>query len=515
MSSASDSTIYDEILYPSYTHKSSHPGVLATQATLHGLRPAPVGNCRVLELGCGNGSNLIPMAYGLPGSRFIGADLSIRAVENGNGAIRDLGLTNIELRHANILDIDSSWGEFDYIIAHGVFSWVPPVVRDKVLTICQDLLAPQGVAFISFLALPGAHVRAMLREMMLFHAGGTKEAAVLLSAAKEMASFIAGAPAGDPVQQALHGEATRFLEATPNYLLHDDLGEWNEAFYFVQFAGMAAEHGLQFLAEAEPIEMVDLHLPPPVRENLARIARGRLHREQYLDFLKGRRFRQTLLCRTGLTVSESAVRARVSELWVSCPSKGPDGAIDLSPGVEAAFSSPRGPSLDTAMPAGKAALVTLIKAWPLRLQFSDLVQGVREKLAAAGVSDAAVDGTAAGLAGFLLHLNSAGLVDLHCEPLVLCKVASDRPVASAVSRWQAIHGNLVTTLRHVSITLQSEITLRLIPLLDGTRTHGEIVDAMLGITNAPGVDPAAERAEMAAAVAQRLERFASEGILMA
>jgi tRNA G46 methylase TrmB len=67
-------TAYDEVLYPSYTHNQTHPDRLATIATLFGLTPAPVERCRVLELGCGNGSNLVPMAYGLPGSEFVGID---------------------------------------------------------------------------------------------------------------------------------------------------------------------------------------------------------------------------------------------------------------------------------------------------------------------------------------------------------------------------------------------------------------------------------------------------------
>ena len=515
MSSTSDPTPYDEIPYPSYTHKHSHPEVLATQAILHGLNPAPVGACRVLELGCGNGSNLIPMASSLPGSRFTGADLSACAVEHGNGAVRDLGLANIELRHANILDINESWGEFDYIIAHGVFSWVPPEVRDKILTICQELLAPQGVAFISYLALPGAHVRAMLRDMMLYHAGDTPDAAGLLAAGKEVASFIASAaPAGDAVQRALQGEAARFLDAMPNYVLHDDLAEWSAPYYFIQFAGMAAEHGLQFLAEADSTEMVDLHLPPPVRENLARIAPGRLYREQYLDFIKARRFRQTLLCRAEATVSESAWRDRVPELWVASSTKGPEGAIDLSPEVEVGFVSPRGPKLDTALPSGKAALSMLIDAWPLRLPFSDLVKGVHSQLAAAGLPEAAEGSLAESLAGFLHHLNSVGLVEFYSEPSRQCKAISARPLASAMARWQAARGNLITTLRHVGLTFQDEMTIRLIPLLDGTRTLEELIAAMLSSTNAPGSDPAAEHAEMEAIVAERLERLATEGILM-
>ena len=69
----------------------------------------------------------------------------------------------------SIMDIDASWGKFDYIICHGVFSWVPEEVQDKILEISRDLLSENGIAYISYNTYPGWHMREMVREMMLFH----------------------------------------------------------------------------------------------------------------------------------------------------------------------------------------------------------------------------------------------------------------------------------------------------------------------------------------------------------
>jgi len=188
--------------------------------------------------------------------------------------------------------------------------------------------------------------------------------------------------------------------------------------------------------------------------------------------------------------------------------------MDLSPGVEVPFASPLGPKLDTALPSGKAALGILINAWPLRLPFTEVLAGVHSQLVAAGLHEPASGDLAAVLAGFLNHLHSVGLVEFHSEPSRHCKAISARPLASAVARWQAARGNLITTLRHVGITFHDEMALRLIPLLDGTRTFKEITAAMVLSTKAPGSDPAAEHAEMEAIVTERLGRLATNGILL-
>src|SRR5262245_12882821 len=129
----STATSYDELPYGDSPFYQTHPDCLATAAILHGLRPPAVATCRVLELGCARGGNLIPMALTLPASHIVGVDLSQTQIDSGNQVVKALGLSNIELRHLSIMDIDDRFGQFDYIICHGVYSWVPDVVRDKIL----------------------------------------------------------------------------------------------------------------------------------------------------------------------------------------------------------------------------------------------------------------------------------------------------------------------------------------------------------------------------------------------
>ena len=160
---------YHQVPYLTVPLAQTHPDRLASVAALFGMAPAPVTACRVLEVGCGTGGNLIPMAYFLPGSRFTGIDLAEGAVAEGLRAAGELGLGNLDLIAMDLCEIGPAMGEFDYIIAHGVYSWIPEDVRDRLLAVCRERLAPQGVACISYNALPGRHVRMMLREMMLYH----------------------------------------------------------------------------------------------------------------------------------------------------------------------------------------------------------------------------------------------------------------------------------------------------------------------------------------------------------
>jgi SAM-dependent methyltransferase len=192
-------TPYDAVFYPGLAYDYTHPDRLATIASLNGLESAPAPRCRVLELGCGAGSNLIPMAFQYPESGFVGIDLSNSAVAKGVGEIADLGLKNITLRSADIMDVDGSYGMFDYIIAHGVYSWVPEFVREKVLAIFRDNLTPQGVAYVSYNSYPGSHLRNLTRDIMHHHVHGIEDARERVAQARGILKFVADASLNDNV----------------------------------------------------------------------------------------------------------------------------------------------------------------------------------------------------------------------------------------------------------------------------------------------------------------------------
>ncbi|MDU3879552.1 MAG: class I SAM-dependent methyltransferase, partial [Veillonella sp.] len=159
---------YDSFLYVSKPFSSTNINNLQAKAKLYGLNPVPLKGARILELGASCGGNLIPQALYYPEATFTGIDLSGVQVQHGNEIIKSIGLTNVTLLEKDILDIDESFGTFDYIIVHGIWSWVPDVVKDKILSICNKNLSDNGIAYVSYNTYPGWKRLEQLRDIMLY-----------------------------------------------------------------------------------------------------------------------------------------------------------------------------------------------------------------------------------------------------------------------------------------------------------------------------------------------------------
>ena len=454
-------TPYETIRYPTSAREQSHPDRLATIATLHGLPAPPVERCRVLELGCGTGNNLIAMAYSLPGSTFTGIDLAAEPVAEGQGRIAALGLRNIRLLAMDLMDLEPAFGEFDYIVAHGVYSWVPAAVRDKLMEVCRANLSPHGVVFISYNALPGCHLRRMVRDMMLYHIAGVEEPEQRLQQALSLASLIGGAQ----TEAGLKAEFQVVLERPPAVVYHDDLSEENHPVYFHQFAGHAREHGLQFLSEAQVVAS-EAHLPDAARKVLEPLEGDSIRREQYLDFFKLRRFRETLLCRADAAVARPVAPDRVRALYASSKAR-PAGPEE--PGGAVEFVGQKGAAAKTAHPLAKAMLTCLGRLWPRRLAFDELLGRVRESLGGApGEQDAIA------LAEILWHTSRAGVVELHTWTGRFAAQPGEYPVASALARLDLRDGNTAPTLAHNVMEVEDRTARDLVLLLDGTRNRATL-----------------------------------------
>jgi methyltransferase-like protein/ubiquinone/menaquinone biosynthesis C-methylase UbiE len=460
---------YDSVLYPSFTHPQTHPNRLAVIGTLLGLKPALPTRCRVLEVGCGDASNLVPMASTLPQSEFVGVDLAVRPIAKGKETIAALGLRNISLIEGDLNEINVDLGKFDYIIAHGLYSWVPSEIRERLLELCRELLTAHGIAFVSYNALPGGHMRSMLREMMLFHVRGFESAQERIEQARALMKFLAqGQPSADESRAFLKAEFERALEHEPSYLYHDHLGEINEPCYFTQFIERATAHRLQYLAEADYFEMSDHAFPPPVRQALSQLAGNRIQREQYLDFLKCRRFRQTLLCQSELTLRAEPNAEDVMRFAVLSPARRTSEEARLQPGITCTFQGANGFRCETDFALGKAALSVLTPLCPTSLSFEETLARSLQLLNEKGVKCDQTADSREQLAQFLLRVYSVGLVDFRAtQPRVATRV-SEKPTASPLARWQIQQGNSVTSLFHLAVQVEDEIGKNLLFWLDGT-----------------------------------------------
>jgi methyltransferase-like protein/2-polyprenyl-3-methyl-5-hydroxy-6-metoxy-1,4-benzoquinol methylase len=458
---------YEAVPYPGASQQTTRPEHLAALAILCGIDPAPVESCRLLELGCGDGGNLIPMAVELPGSHFIGIDLSPRQIAIGEEFAGALGITNLELRTASILDVDESFGTFDYIVAHGVYSWVEPHVQAKMLEICRRNLAPHGVAYISYNTFPGWHQRALVREMLLYHTRNVGDPFEKVARSRELiaAMIDASAKSGDAHAQLLR-EAQAHLDEyadRPHYILHEYLEASNAPVTFHEFIARASAAGLQYLCDAEPQRTGIGALPDLTAARVQQFAGDdRIAREQYVDFVVNRTFRRSLLVHREQHVEEPAVTAaRLQRLFITSSTTPESDAPRIDDDSSESFRTERGATFSSTHPLAKSVLVELARAWPCALTAAELCI----------ITNAAEED----IAELLGALFASSVIELHAMRPHCVNRASDRPHATLLARMQAATSELVTNQHGRVLKLDEPIARLLLQQLDGTRDRAALI----------------------------------------
>jgi SAM-dependent methyltransferase len=476
---------YDQVLYPGRAYPEAHPDQLAVCAHLLGLETTRADGCRLLELGCGNGAHLLSLACALPNSQFVGIDGSERAIAAGRELARELRLENLTLEHADLSGLELRGPKFDYVVSHGVYSWIPPAAQNALLAACRHHLAENGVAYVSYNTYPGAHARELVREMMLFHAGEVADPRAKVARGIEFVRFVRAAqPEGSSIAAVLDLELERLTHGSPEYVFHDDFSEYNVPVYFGAFIGHAAAHGLKFLNEADFSFVEDPRVPPNVRNQLREYAAGDpIAEQQYIDFLVGCAFRRTLLVPDAAPVARQAPvpPARLLGLHASTPLKPKSPAPNVSsPGAET-FTHPEHGQVVVEDPLAKAALLLLGRAWPLAIEVGELVARAQEVAGAAFSGDR--QHALEALGSLLLRAAAFKQLDLRQTPDRFAATPGERPCASPLARAQIKRSPYVTSLRHLSIRLDDEPSQLLLELLDGTRTRSELLQLLLARVN--------------------------------
>lgn len=477
---------YDLVPYPSVSFPQSHPNRLAGVAKIFGVDAPLPSKARVLELGCSDGSNLLPMAEQLPGATFLGVDYSSKQIAAGQKTLETLGLKNIELRHQDIIDFPLSEGKFDYIIVHGVFSWVPEPVRAKILAICSECLTDNGVAFVSYNTLPGWNMRKSLRDMMLFHTAGISDPTARVRQARALLKFLSDSVPSErnAYGMLLKSELEMISKVSDNYLLHDYLEEENTAFYFHEFVGRAVKQGLQYLGEASFSHMLASNFPEKVAKTLSQLGQI-VSQEQYMDFVRNRAFRQTLLCKATTPVRRDVGADRLKACSFQSQLLPSGQPIDLTAGVTANFAAANGQQITTADPFLKAAFSTLVDSGCATISFSDLLASASAKatqyVATTGADRAIIE--EATLAANLMQLYARGLVETCGEPVACRATVPEKPAISAAARLAAKSGRPLTNRVHAPIPADA-LGRVVAASCDGTRTLTEIVELVLGETKA-------------------------------
>jgi methyltransferase-like protein len=457
---------YNIIPYTSRPFPQSAPPRLAGLAALFGLGAPAVSEACVLELGCASGGNIIPLALRFPGARFRGIDLTERHVRDGKARIAALELKNIAIEQGDIGAFDLKGQRFDYIICHGVYSWVPERVREAILRICGENLAETGVAYISYNVYPGWQVRGTIRDMMVSHAGAQGEPAARLAKARALLEAIAKSPRiASPYGDMLRNEARELARRDDDYLLGEFLEAENAPCHFRDFAARAASLGLNYLCEAELGHCFPEHMGPEM-SGLIRSLSGNdmVQLEQHMDFFKGRTFRQTLLVK--------APQARIQRILAPDRLRGLHISARMTatakPDGNWQFSGPSG-VLNTTDPAMSRALQRLTEVYPATRTVRELAAEVRASEKEGVVRDA------------LFQAVLVGLADVTSVPLRLDPASrpKGKPKAGRLARLDAARrAGWTTGPGHDVVPLDAVGTV-LLPLMDGTRDIQALKAALL------------------------------------
>jgi SAM-dependent methyltransferase len=499
---------YDLLDYPSGTFPQAHPGHIHAVGRMFGAEPAPVETCRVLEFGCGDGTHLIGCAYTHPGSTFVGMDLSAVAIERGRRAIAALGLANVTLHHADLTTWEPPPEPFDYVIAHGLYSWVPAPVREHLMSLFARVLAPNGLGYISYNTYPGCHVRKMVWEMLKAPTAGASTPDEKVEKALSMARFLKeGCSVVRANAMVLVPELDDFLleRKSKASLFHDDLSDVNDPMYLSEFLAHAGRHSLRFVAEAEASTMETDGYPEAVAKVLNELAEADVAaKEQRIDFLRLRRFRQTILSHADASAPARPDPNRLRALFISGQTAPENPDPDFGVGVAVRFKTKEaGVWID--WPIAKAALLLLGEQWPDRLPFEELLGLAAAKLGRDATADEGEE-----LARFLTRIWMRGLIQVHGHRPAFARTASRKPRASRLVRHQAREGIFLTSLLHLPIEIAEPASAVLIGLLDGTRDREQLTREMANVFP-PGKQPPLEA--LREGVDRNLALLAEAGIL--
>jgi SAM-dependent methyltransferase len=459
---------YDAVIYPSHSFSVTHIGRLGAIGRLFGMESAHPAKARVLELGCGTGINLLAMAQLFPEAKFIGVDLSKAQIEIAERAAKESGLGNSQFLHGDLAELGEEIGTFDYIIAHGVYSWIPDSKKEALLRVCKQRLLPNGIAYVSYNCLPGWKMRGALRDMMLMHTGSFVEETEKVDQAKELLKFLSSASNQEsPYGKFLSQELELLLKCDDAYIVHEFLEADNDAFYFSEFHRQAGAAGLFYLGDGEPATMMMADIPKEAQATFAQLKDNLAATEQYLDFLRNRTFRCSLLCHPGLPIDRDVKPSRVTGFTVVPHIKIKQSYGD---GLAALFQGEG----DSEISVSDPVVATIFEAAAIHdsISVDALSDSLIERLKALKP-----DADEAQLREIIGHTLLRGLfsklMDFYLAQHDLPMAPVGKPIALPLARWQSSQGARISNF-HLGMREVDAVTARFVQCFDGTRTEAEL-----------------------------------------
>jgi SAM-dependent methyltransferase len=461
---AIDNDIYNEVPYLTLPERRSHPYKLATRARLHGLSPARVATARILELGCGDGGNATPIAAMFPDCNVVGVDLAARPLQRAHEWAAATSTKNIAFVQASVETFSSSI-PFDYVIAHGLASWVAPSVREALFRCIYESLHSDGVGFISFNVLPGSYLRIVMRDACLSRGAGSGPVEDRASRAREMLGLIRDhVQGGDYLPpDTLRAEAGFLLNLPDWYLMHDLLAEEYHPLSFAQFHRELEAAGLFYVCDTSLDRSSIGALPEPVQDALEGQEVDSVAFQSMGDIISQRMFRCAVVARKPPT---RMLRTRECLLG---PAASYTSRYDVSEHNSRELIGPGGRTIPSASSLERAVVAFLASRWPQWIGADELLDALRsdECLRIGGDVEAFLPEVCA-------QAMERGVIDLLLESAPrISSTLVPKPNAWLYARQLASQGATVTSLRHEWIDLRPE-ERRVLVRLDGRTSIDEI-----------------------------------------
>lgn len=468
---------YDEISYPSYAYIHTAPEVMGAVARLFGMIPHDLENARVLEIGCASGGNILPMAARYPNATFVGIDHSDVQINLAEKAAEAMKLGNVRLHARSILDVKFKTEKFDFIIAHGVYSWVSAVVRKRVLEICGDNLSKKGVVYISYNTLPGWNSVKTIRDMMLYHGRNFSDPAQKVLEARRMLNFVAEniQASASPHKQLMEYEIKTLQDVDDNYLLHDHLEATNDPCYFHEFITQAEKHGLQYLADVDLPTMYLGNHTDQVSSTLMQLG-SNIEQEQYLDFINNRRFRMTLLTHDNVELKRNIdIPSIESLLFLPNFALKEPGSINVRTSVESLDIVKANDTEIKAKITGRiacACYIELLRSAPVPQSLDDIV-----KLAVKNLNNDSEEDIRLSFGTIIPQMIFQGILSITSGKPGFTKNIMEKPEVFMPARVQAMTSVAIPNMLHQTIKLSDDRRV-VAQYITGENTKEQIASAL-------------------------------------
>lgn len=475
MSQTKESSAYIKLSSPPRSFPSTHIGRLGAIGQIFNLHTADPAKARVLQLGCSQGFNLLAMAQLFPSTEFVGVNCGDKPTDYANQALEATGLSNVKFLDEDILNISADLGKFDYIITQEIYSSVPENLKDAILRISSENLNRNGIALISYNCLPGWSMRGALRDMILMHTAGISNASEKISQSKALIRFLAESCFEETSYgKYLRQELDLFSNAHDSYVAHNLLGSFNDALYFRDFLESAAKHKLLYLGDSDPSTMIVDNLPRQAAETLKALQIDLISKEQYMDFVRNRMFRSTLLCHSGSAINRNIEPLKILDFQLTSLALLKSRHTSTAPAI---FRNQDGVELIVSDDLTASILELVAGTCTVPRKVKDIINDclpIVERNNNLNENPALL----LTICQILLQAYFRKMIDFSITNCTRPYLAHDKPEALPLARWQASTGNHLSTTS-LNMLKPDQLIAKLVTLCDGSRSRIDIVSSLI------------------------------------